>query len=129
MAKDFNPKDGIILITATVHGRIIAKVRLVFDTGATYCMLPEWLVKSLGIVIDPNKSTQTITASKIETSPFVKIPRIEVLGHSVNNVTCMVRDLPRGASVDGLLGLSFLKYFKIGIDFSEGEITLERFLN
>ena len=126
--KNFDPRAGIILVTATLYGRVELKVQLVFDTGATYCMLPVAVVKKLGIPISKKRTTQTTTASKVETSPLVDIPVIEVLGQRVENVTALVRDLPPLAGVDGLLGLSFLKHFKVMIDFEEGELSLDGFM-
>lgn len=126
--KNFDPNAGIILVTATLYGRIQLKVQLVFDTGATYCMLPVAVVKKLGIPISKKRTTQTTTASKVETSPLVDIPFMEVLGQRIENVTALVRDLPPLAGVDGLLGLSFLKHFKVMIDFEEGELSLDGFM-
>ncbi len=126
--KNFDPRAGIILVTATLYGRVQLKVQLVFDTGATYCMLPVAVVKKLGIPISKKRTTQTTTASKVETSPLVDIPFMEVLGQRIENVTALVRDLPPLAGVDGLLGLSFLKHFKVMIDFEEGELSLDGFM-
>ncbi|NTV30682.1 clan AA aspartic protease [candidate division WWE3 bacterium] len=122
----FDPSAGIILIDADLHGRVIERSRLVFDTGATYCMLPWKLVTALGIEINQNNTIQTTTASTIETSPIITIPIMTVLGFSVKNVSCIVRDLPSVSGVDGLLGLSFLKHFKMKVDFAKGELELSR---
>ena len=99
----FDPSSGVILVEADIHGRIIAKSRLVFDTGATFCMLPWKLIDQVGIEIDQKDTIQTTTASGIETSPIVTIPRMSVLGYTVENVSCIVRDLPAMSGVDGLL--------------------------
>ncbi|MCA9391689.1 clan AA aspartic protease [candidate division WWE3 bacterium] len=125
--KTFDPRAGIILVTATITSHIEMKARLVFDTGATYCMLPWWLINNLQIKINPKNVTQTTTASSVETSPIVKLPALEVLNEKVENVTCLVRDLPPMSNVDGLLGLSFLKYFNVNINFEEGELSLDRY--
>lgn len=122
----FDPSAGIILIEADLHGRVVERSRLVFDTGATYCMLPWKLITALGIEIDQARTIQTTTASTIETSPIVTIPKMTVLGMSVDNVTAIVRDLPSVSGVDGLLGLSFLKHFKVKIDFAKGELEMAK---
>ena len=120
----FDPSAGIILVEADIHGRVIERARLVFDTGATYCMLPWRMINALDIDIDQNRTIQTTTASTIETSPIVTIPKMTVLGFTVENVACLVRDLPAGSGVDGLLGISFLKYFRLKIDFPKGDLEL-----
>ena len=43
--------------------------------------------------------------------------KISALGKEAKNVECVVHDLPEASRIDGLLGLSFLKRFKICIDF------------
>lgn len=127
LLKSFDPRAGIILVTATIYGRVDLKARLVFDTGATYCMLPHRIINALDIKINPKNVTQTTTASAVETSPIVKLPVVEVLNEKVENVTCLVRDLPPMSNIDGLLGLSFLKHFNVHIDFEEGELFLDRY--
>lgn len=47
-----------------------------------------------------------------------------VLGKKIKNVEAIVKDLPPEAPADGLLGLSFLKYFKLTIDFKKGFLSL-----
>jgi len=124
---NFDPRAGIILVTATVYGRIELTSRLVFDTGATHCMLPQKLITALGIPINPKNVVQTTTASSVTSSPLIMLPTIEVFGEKVDRVSCLIRDLPPLSGIDGLLGLSFLKHFNIEINFDEGSISIERF--
>jgi predicted aspartyl protease len=124
--KHFDPSAGIIIVTATISARVQTSARLVFDTGATYCMLPWHLINQLGIDIDQAQTIKTTTASTIETSPIVTLPAMEVLKNRVENVGCLVRDLPPDSGVDGLLGLSFLKYFRVKMDFGKGILELDR---
>lgn len=130
LLKDFDPRGGIILIEAVITGPHASHhARLVFDTGATHCMLPWRVINGLGIEINPKRTIETTTASAIERSPLVILPTVEVLGEKVQEVSCLVRDLPPLTGVDGLLGLSFLKNFNLSIDFEEGEIELSRFID
>jgi predicted aspartyl protease len=122
----FDPTAGVILAQVTLHNRVKVTARLVFDTGATFCMLPWKLIQELDIPINPNETIQTTTASTVETSPIVKIPKMEYLGFMVQDVSCLVRDLPPMSGVDGLLGISFLKHFKVCLDFHKGDIVLSR---
>ena len=50
---------------------------------------------------------------------------ISVLGKEVRDTPCIVHDLPETSHVDGLLGLSFLRGFKVCLDFQEGILEIE----
>jgi len=50
---------------------------------------------------------------------------ISVLGKEAQDVPCIVHDLPEASRVDGLLGLSFLRRFKVCLDFQEGVLVIE----
>lgn len=66
-----------------------------------------------------------VTEAKLWGS-LVNIPKISVLGETIENVGALIKDLPPEAGVDGLLGLSFIKHFQVHIDFQQGKLTLER---
>lgn len=123
--RKFDPKSSIITIDAELRAKNAIISALVLDTGASYVVLPWKLVNAIGIEIDPKKTIQTTTATTVETVPQVFIPEVSVLGKTVKNVEAIVKDLPPETHVDGLLGLSFLKYFKLIIDFQKGLLSLE----
>ena len=50
---------------------------------------------------------------------MVTVQSVSVLGKRANDVKAVVHDLPQRSYVDGLLGLSFLKNFRLAIDFRE----------
>lgn len=123
----FNPDQPVIVLESKIFGvNNATTARLVFDTGASRVILPWKIVTALGIKIDPKNTIQTTTASNIETVPNIIIPKMSVLGETVKNVKGVVKDLPEGSGVDGLLGLSFIKNFKIEIDFKKGVLNFSR---
>lgn len=121
----FNPHASIIIVNAKVKASLATIGRFAVDTGASYVVLPWKLTTAIGILIDPTKTLQTTTATTVETVPEVIIPEMSVLGKIVKNVEAIVKDLPPETTVDGLLGLSFLRNFKLFIDFKKGKFTLE----
>lgn len=121
----FNPLSSVIIIEAVIRADSKTLARLIVDTGASRVMIPRRLAEAIGFTIDPKNVVQTITASKVEEAPVVIIPEINALGKTVKNVEALIKDLPQEATVDGLLGLSFLKHFKMSIDFRKGELNLE----
>lgn len=121
----FDPNVAIIIVSGKVKVSVATIVRFVVDTGASMVVLPWKLTTAIGITIDPSKTIQTTTATTVETVPEIIIPEMSVLGKTVKNVEAIVKDLPPETTVDGLLGLSFLRNFKLSIDFKKGELKLD----
>ncbi len=121
----FDPLASVIVLDVRIKAKRVAIARLVLDTGASFVVLRWKLIDAIGLVIDPKKTIRTTTATTTETVPKVIVPEISVLGKKVKNVEAIVKDLPPESHVDGLLGLSFLKHFKISIDFKKGFLSLE----
>lgn len=121
----FDPASSVIVVDAELRASHSAISTLVLDTGASYLVISWKLVNALGITIDPKRTIQTTTATTVETVPQVRIPSVSVIGKTLKNVEAIVKDLPQETHVDGLLGLSFLKNFKLTIDFKKGLLSLE----
>lgn len=123
----FDPAQGVIVVSPLLEGEkaLKRKTKMVLDTGATYAMISWELADGLGL--KPEKAKKWInltTASTVERSPIVKVKAITVLGRKAKNVEVVVKNLPKEAYVDGLLGLSFLKNFNLEIDFKGGVLEL-----
>jgi len=100
---------------------------MALDTGASYLMVPWHVIEVLGYA--PAKVRKKIgitTASGTEIAPLVTLDRVRVLGKSVANVEAICHDLPPQSPVDGLLGLSFLKWFDIDLHFRKGRLRFKR---
>ena len=123
----FDPSQGVVVVSPLLEGErsLKRKTKMVLDTGATYVMISWELAERLGL--KPQKAKKWVnltTASTVERSPVVKVKAMTVLGHEAKNVEVAVKNLPKEAYVDGLLGLSFLKNFDLRINFKEGFLEL-----
>ena len=99
---------------------------MALDTGATYTMIPWDIAEAVGYEPAYSKRKVTIiTASGVEKAPLIVVDKISALGKEAKDVECVVHDLPEASRIDGLLGLSFLKRFKICIDFRNGILEIE----
>ncbi|OGG19326.1 hypothetical protein A3D78_06165 [Candidatus Gottesmanbacteria bacterium RIFCSPHIGHO2_02_FULL_39_14] len=121
----FNPHLPSIILNTYLEGKIKLLVKFVLDTGASYVVIPWRIATGLGLEINQQNLVSTTTASSVEHVPYTSIPKLTVLDKTVRNVPCIVKDLPSESGVDGLLGLSFLKHFKLTIDFNKGFLSLD----
>lgn len=121
----FDPESPVIVVETRINASLPTIARFVVDTGASFVTIPRNMATAIGIKIDPTKRRKITTATAVEMVPEVVISEMSVLGKVVKNVKAIVKNLPPGTFVDRLLGLSFLKHFKLSIDFQKGEMTLE----
>lgn len=100
-------------------------MRLALDTGATNTLLNQSRLMRLGY--DPAAvpdRLQITTGSGIEFVPRVTLDKIAALGREHAGSAVLCHTLPPSASVDGLLGLDFLRRQSLTVDFRAGQITL-----
>jgi hypothetical protein len=65
------------------------------------------------------------TATRNERAPVIAVDLIESLGIAKRQFGALCHPLPPGATVDGLLGLDFLRGTILTIDFRAGTLTLQ----
>lgn len=123
----FNPRTPIIVLEVLLEGqgKTKQKIKVALDTGATYMMIPWRTAELLGLKPEVIKEKiELTTASGDELAPLVTIKSVTFLGEKIPNVKAVVHTLPQKSKVDGLLGISFLKYFKFCLDLQEGILEL-----
>jgi hypothetical protein len=126
MSFPFNPQQGLIVVRVGVVGPSgSAVLRLALDTGATGTAIDTGLLVSLGY--DPSLATTLVrvtTGSGVAFAPLLTVLKLSALGHDHVNFPVLCLALPPSASVDGLLGLDFLRGRILTLDFQAGQITL-----
>ncbi len=126
--KEFDPDAFGIVIFATLSGKdgTRRRVKMVLDTGATYTMIPWYIAEELGYNPAASKEFLSMTtASGTVEAPMIKLDSLSILDHPIKNQNVIIHNLPESSHVDGLLGLSYLKHFKLTIDFPKGILALE----
>lgn len=119
-----DPSRTAIILTVKLKAKFAIESKFILDTGSSFVVLPWKLAVAIGLKVDRKTVVSTTSASKVEIVPKVVIPEMTVLGKRVKNVEAIVKDLPPQAPADGLLGLSFLKHFKLTINFKKGLLQL-----
>ena len=65
------------------------------------------------------------TGSGLISVPKIRVENLAALGEKKSNFLILAHDLPPTASVDGVLGLDFLRENVLTVDFQQGFIELE----
>ena len=123
----FNPHRGLIIVQVELWGAAgQGIVSLALDTGATSTLVSQGRLLQLGY--DPASEArrlQMTTGSGVEFVPQIPLNRIRALGLERVDFPVLGHTLPPSASVDGLLGLDFLREHELLIDFRNGRVHLD----
>jgi len=122
---------GNIIILNNVNINDTAKVKFIFDTGASYTTISTGLAGKLGISTANAPKVKIMTGSGYIEAPKIIIKKIEINGLAAYNVETLITDLPMHISgtagdLAGLLGLSFMKDFKVTVDRPNNQVILEK---
>jgi predicted aspartyl protease len=122
----FNPRYRLIIVKAIIFGpadRVSASLAL--DTGASTTTLSLPLLRLAGYVPEAApEQIRIVTGSGAQFVPRLSLDKIEALGQTQTNLPVLCHTLPPSVTVDGLLGLDFLRDRRLTIDFRAGRITL-----
>lgn len=126
MTFTFNPTRGLIRVRVDLSGPAAQTVLyLALDSGATRTLIGLDALRLAGY--DPTavgQKTQMTTGSGVVQAYRLPVTSLSALGQTRTNFPVIAHNLPPGTSVDGLLGLDFLRGNVLSIDFIKGEITL-----
>ena len=122
----FKAEYGLVYVRVKVsYGDREAILNLALDTGASATMISARKLAEVGYALDnPEDEIYITTGSGLIFVPKIKIENLTALGKSKEKFIIIAHDLPPTASVDGVLGLDFLRGNVLTIDFVQGEIKL-----
>lgn len=127
MIQRFDAHSGLVIVAAEISGPAgSAQLRLALDTGSTSTLIRPVHLEALGY--DPalaQERVQMTTGSGVEFVQRLPIAEISALGQRRSNFPVLGHTLPPSATVDGLLGLDFLRGGKLEVDFQAGVVRLE----
>jgi clan AA aspartic protease (TIGR02281 family) len=118
----FAPGSKQIPVTAVLSSDL--EQSFVVDTGASMVTIPRSTAQKLGLM--GSRSTmrrQVNTAGGTVQAEAVVLPSIELDGWQLDNVEALVLDLPNQPGV-GLLGLNYLRRFRMDLNSERGVLTL-----
>ena len=112
-----------IIVEGIVNG--MGSMKFILDTGADLTLIPRSLVQQLGISLDNSIAIPITGIGGTIVEPLVKIDSLTVGEAEVRNLDVLVNE-EASLSGQGLLGGDFLGQFRVGIDYTENQLILER---
>ena len=122
----FDPQVGLVIVQSQLVGPSgTVTLNLALDTGASRTLLNEDLLISVGYdLANAVGHSKMTTGSKVEPVAPICIDKLIALGQERSAMIVVSHTLPPSASVDGLLGLDFLRGLNLNLDFRIGLILL-----
>ena len=127
----FSPSVSVIVVDCLLEsadGTSSLVIPVVLDTGASFTVVATDILVHLGY--DPANPLFTrqriVTGSGIEYAPRMKLRSVTAIGQKVANLEVLGHDLPAESGISGLLGLNFLRHFRLTVRFRKGIVELAR---
>jgi clan AA aspartic protease (TIGR02281 family) len=112
-----------IIVEALLNRQV--SVRLMLDTGATYTVLTKQTAHNLGITrLERLPKHPFLTPGGPISSPITTLKSIRVGTAEAQNVSVAID--AEGHLPLGLLGMTFMRHFKVTVDQAQGQVTFER---
>jgi predicted aspartyl protease len=121
------PQGAAIIVPVTVNGR--GPYDFVLDTGATLTCIDQVLADSLALPTPPGAVGFGAGVGSQGQLRLVRMDSVRVGGALASNVPGCVVDLSHvqnvGVTASGLLGLNFLRSFRMTLDFERSVLILQ----
>lgn len=121
------PGGAAVVVEVTINGE--GPFELVLDTGATLTCVDRALADELELPEASGFGGVGAIQVPTEGVSLVTIDSLEIGEASASDLTACTIDLSQiqdmGLEVRGLLGLNFLKNYRVTLDFERGRMTLE----
>jgi clan AA aspartic protease (TIGR02281 family) len=111
------------LVKAELDNR--ESITLMIDTGAAMTVLQPQLLARLGYSLR-GREAYFSTANGVVQAPVVAIQRLSLGQTGINQLSVGALELALDQSIDGLLGMNFLRHYQFRIDQDQEELVLER---
>lgn len=126
MTVSFDPGGRAVLVEAWVTGPTdTVRTRLVLDTGATHTLIRATLLELVGLRPAADARRRRLrSATGSGSAPTVVTRQLLALGVATAEFPVAAYDPPPAVTVDGLLGLDFLRGRVLTLDFARGRVGL-----
>ena len=120
----YNKQKAMIIVPVTLNEKL--EKPFAVDTGASYTIISSEVATALNLTPNPEIPPITLqTANGPIQVPLVNLNSVTVGSLTTHNVAAAIHNLPDSSNIGGLLGLNFLKRFKVIVDSTRNQLTLE----
>lgn len=117
------PGRSLITVPATLNDS--DDLALIADTGAQRMVISRAVAIRLGLdLLRPLRLQPLVGVGRSPPVPVVRLDRVQVGASTLSRVEASVFDLPPFFRADGLLGLNFLRRFRVTFAFDAGILIL-----
>ncbi|HKI60791.1 MAG TPA: TIGR02281 family clan AA aspartic protease [Mariprofundaceae bacterium] len=121
MQVPFIQTNGSMLVQGTING---IEMPFVVDTGASLVVIPPDMARLAGISMVGSRNILIQTANGQVSSPLVSIGVVKVSQVQRQNIDAVIQKISDDGRT-GLLGMSFLKAYKVTVDHDNNMLILE----
>jgi clan AA aspartic protease (TIGR02281 family) len=115
--------ENVIVLNVRINDQTL--IPMLLDTGAKYTVISAHVARRLRIEDRAHgRHVSVVTASQLMRLPLIQLSRVDVHGVALADVETVVTDLPVALGVEGLLGMSFLRYCRLTLDGPEKTIEI-----
>lgn len=120
----FKRAGTVVIVEAILNNK--EAVNVVVDTGASMTMLTRATAAKLGLdVTKPVAMMKFHTANGMIEAPVLNLASLTVGGLRLDSLQVVIHDWSPHTEVHGLLGLNYLRHFKMDIDTDRSVLELE----
>lgn len=105
--------------------RLLRVTTLLVDTGSSYTIVSWETLTSLGIDPAASKVRRSLmTANGLIQAPEVTVEDFHCLGDHIARFPLVAHSIPLGATVDGVLGMNFLRTYTSSLNFRDAMVEV-----
>ncbi|NLD27617.1 MAG: hypothetical protein GX659_02270 [Myxococcales bacterium] len=99
--------------------------RAILDTGAPFTEFSDQFLHAAGVL--PGIASSVSTKHGLQTQKYrrLKLLRIDICGHVIEDMQVYVSHFEKHWGVDALIGLDFFRQFCVTINYNAGQIITE----
>ena len=115
--------ENVVLLNVRLNEHLL--IRMMLDTGAKYTIITPKVAEALDFDLAKAGQVPISTATQLERAALITLSQVDIHGFILTDIETAVLSLPTSLKVDGLIGMSFLRYCRIILDAPNRILELE----